>query len=174
MLQPYPESEPSKVDLDAEAEIDWMMQFVLGVRKIKGEMNVAPGKRVPVLLANMSTTDRKMLEINRRYIEFIGKLDSVEILSGDDDKPESAMTLLGEMNILIPLEGLIDKKAEISRLSNALKKSETEIERLEIKISNPGFVGKAPAQVVEKEQQKLADCFRAKEELSAQIKQLTD
>jgi valyl-tRNA synthetase len=174
MLQPYPESEPSKVDLDAEAEIDWMMQFVLGVRKIKGEMNVAPGKRVTVLLWNTSESDRIMLEANRNYIEFLSKTDSITVLSEDHEKPESAMTLLGEMNILIPLEGLIDKEAEIDRLSKAMDKIEKDIARLEVKIGNPGFVRKAPHDVVDKERQKLADNVRARDELAGQIGRLAN
>jgi len=172
MLQPYPECEPNKIDLSAEAEVDWVMQFVLGVRKIKGEMNIAPGKRVPILLSNVSKTDRTMLKANRHYVEFLGKAASVEILPEGQEKPESAMTLLGEMNILIPLEGLIDKQAEISRLDKALKKTNLDVDRLEAKIGNPGFAGKAPPEVVEKERQKLTDSIRVKEELESQIKQL--
>ncbi|MGI9316601.1 MAG: valine--tRNA ligase [bacterium] len=172
MLQPYPESEQSKIDPAAEKEMEWVMQFVLGVRKIKGEMNIAPGKQVSVLLANTSSADENILASNRNYIKFLGKTETIEILSNQDDPPESAMTLLGEMRILIPLQGLIDKDAEISRLNKALEKMDAEIHRLEAKINNPGFAGNAPPEVVEKERYKLTESMRAKDEIAGQINRL--
>ena len=174
MLQPYPIPETKKIDPEIEAEVNWVMQFVLGIRQIKGEMNIAPGKRVPVLLANASESDQRMLEANREYIEFLGKTESVNLLSNDQEEPKSAMTLLGEMNILIPLEGLIDKEAEIMRLKKALYKNDKEIGRLQAKIGNPGFVGKAPPQVVEKQKKKLTECEHIREELVGQLDRLSN
>ena len=169
MLQPYPIFEPTKIDLEAESEIDWMMQFVLGIRKIKGEMNIAPGKRVPVLLSNTSETDRNMLEANRKYIEFLGKASSVEILSENKEMPESAMTLIGEMKILIPLADLIEKGEEIARLDKTLKKLEDDIGRLRKKIGNSDFINKAPAEVVEREKKKFDDFEQKRKKLISQI-----
>ena len=172
MLQPYPRSEQEKIDPEAEAEINWVMQFILGIRNIKGEQNIAPGKAVPVLLANAGEHDLKMLESSRAYLDFLAKTESVDILGSDADKPASAMALLGEMNILIPLEGLIDKEAEIARLEKAVSAAEKEIKRLEAKIGNPGFTSKAPAQVIEKEKAKLEKSKKQAQELNEQLQQL--
>ena len=174
MLQPFPIPEDKKIDAEIEAEVDWMMQFVLGIRKIKGEMNIAPGRRVPILLANTSESDRWMLDANRKYIEFLGKTASLEVLSNDQEEPKSAMTLLGEMHILVPLDGLIDKEAEITRLKKALDKNDQEIGRLAAKIGNPGFVGKAPPEVVEKQKKKLTECEHIREELIGQLDRLSN
>ena len=174
MRQQYPVQQAEKIDPEAEAEIEWVMQFILGIRKIKGEMNIAPGKKVPVLLANMSNGDESMLAKNHQTIGFLGKAESLKQLAPDEDKPEAAMALLGEMNILIPLEGLIDKAAEISRLQKAIENMQKEIKRLEGKVSNPNFTDKAPADVVAKEREKLEERYGALADLESQQQSLSN
>jgi len=120
-------------------------------------MNISPGKRVPVVLVNASESDLEMLEISRHYLDFLAKTESIEVLENGADKPEAAIAFLGDLNILIPLEGLIDKGAEITRLEKAKTLAEKEISRLRTKIENPGFTSKAPESVVKKERQKLGD-----------------
>ena len=173
MLARYPEPEAERIDPAAEAEIDWVMRFILGIRKIKGEMNIAPGKRVPVLLQNASPEDLRILKASQAYLDAVGRVESVAVLPGGAEKPESAMTLLGDMAILIPLEGLIDKAAEIVRLQKAIQRLDRDIDRVEAKVNNPGFTGNAPAAVVERERQKLEDQVRAREEMQSQLSRLT-
>lgn len=172
MLQPYPQPQPENIDTQAEAEIEWVMQFILGVRKLRGEMHIAPGKRVPVLLANASDHQLAMLANNRHCIDFLAQLQSIAILSDDMVKPESATVLLGEVNILIPLAGLIDKQAEVKRLTKTLAQMQQEISRLEAKVKHPGFVSKAPPEVVARARQKLLDNQRARDELGQQLARL--
>ena len=173
MRQPYPVSEPDRIDEEAEAEIQWVMDFVLGIRKIKGEMNIAPGKRVPVLLSEASERDRALVQSARPYLDSLGKVESVDFLRADDVAPEAATTLLGQMNILIPLEGLIDREAEVSRLQKSIDRLDQEIKRLSGKVNNPGFTGKAPPEVVEKERQKLAEAERSHADLTSQLQRLS-
>ena len=122
MLARFPEPEAERIDPAAEAEIEWVMRFILGIRKIKGEMNIAPGKRVPILLQNATPADLRILKASQTYLDAVGRVESVAILPGGAEKPESAMALLGDMAILIPLEGLIDKAAEIIRLQRAIER----------------------------------------------------
>jgi len=155
MLQPYPEKDAGLVDENAVQEMDWVMQFILGIRKIKGEMNIPPGKPVPVLLNNANQQDQTWLASNRHYLDFLARTESIRVLSSDDEAPESATALVGDMEVLIPLADLIDKEAELARLEKETGKLEAEIERADKKLSNPGFVDKAPAAVVQKERDKL-------------------
>ena len=110
-----------------------------------------------MLLQGGSAADRERLERNRQYLEVVGRIDSVSWLEPGEDAPESATALVGEMKLLIPLSGLIDKESEIKRLAKELEKKTGELERCEKKLSNAGFVDKAPAAVVEKEQTKAVD-----------------
>ena len=157
MTQPYPEADRSKVDADAEKEMEWVMQFILGMRRIKGEMNIPPGKPLPVLLQNSSETDRNWLQNNRHYLDFMARLESVTILKASDTPPESSTALIGEMELLIPMAGLIDKEAELARLQKELEKLRKELTGSEGKLQNPSFVDKAPAAVVDKVRQKMEE-----------------
>jgi valyl-tRNA synthetase len=157
MLQPYPISDESKIDNEAVQNTDWLMAVILGVRRIRGEMNIAPSKPLPVLLQHGSEQDAERLETNRVYLNRLARLETMTWLNADDVAPESAMAIVGEMQILIPMAGLIDKTSELARLDKEILKIQTELERIEVKLGNPSFVEKAPAAVLEKEQARLAE-----------------
>jgi valyl-tRNA synthetase len=173
MTQPFPSADASKIDSAAEDEMEWVMQFILGVRRIKGEMNIAPSKQIPVLLANTSQTDVAYFENNRHYLDFLARTESVEILAPGDDGPESATALVGEMKLLIPLSGLIDKDAELERLNKETSRLRQDMERSEKKLSNPGFTDKAPEAVVQKERDKMEDAASALKQLEEQAKRIS-
>jgi len=157
MLQPYPVADEEQIDNTAITETNWVMNFILGVRRIRGEMNIAPGKPLPVLLQNGSNADQQSLTNNRIYLQKLGRLESITWLNNDETTPESAMALVGEMKILIPMAGLIDKEAELARLEKEIQKINNDLPRVEGKLNNPAFVDKAPPEVIDKEKAKLAD-----------------
>ncbi|MDX8125659.1 valine--tRNA ligase [Methylomonas sp. OY6] len=156
MLQPYPESDGAAINTDAETKIQWTMDFILGIRRIRGEMNIAPGKPLNVLLQNGSDTDQAYLKDSESYLLKLGRLESITWLAANDDAPESAIALVGDMKILIPMAGLIDKDAELARLEKEIQRIEKELPRIEGKLSNAAFVDKAPPEVIDKEREKLA------------------
>jgi valyl-tRNA synthetase len=157
MLQPFPVADDAQIDSNAIAQTNWVMSFILGVRRIRGEMNIAPGKPFPVLLQNGSVTDREYLTRNKVYLQKLGRLESIEWLNSEDTTPESAIALVGDLKILIPMAGLIDKVAELSRLEKEIQKIKNDLPRVEGKLCNPMFIDKAPAEVIDKEKSKLAD-----------------
>ena len=157
MLQPYPVADEARVDNNSIAEINWVMSFILGVRRIRGEMNIAPGKPLPVLLQNGSVTDQDYLSNSSAYLKRLGRLESITWLNSDEITPESAIALVGELKILIPMAGLIDKEAELARLDKEIQKIKNDLPRIEGKLSNPTFIDKAPPEVIDKEKAKLAD-----------------
>lgn len=104
----------------------------------------------------------------------MAKLDAITLLSETDEAPTSSKQLIGETELLLPMAGLIDKEAELARISKELDKVAGEIKRIEGKLNNAGFVAKAPAAVVEKEQEKLAEYQATQAHLHQQAAQLTD
>ncbi|TVO78676.1 valine--tRNA ligase [Sedimenticola selenatireducens] len=172
MTQPFPVRDITLADQAAVDEMEWVMQFILGIRKIKGEMNIAPSKPLPVLLQNASTEDEARLVRNRHYLDFLARLESATLLGTDDDAPESAIALVGKMKILIPMAGLIDKEAEISRLEKEIGKVQQNIARIEGKLNNPKFVDKAPEAVVQKEKDKVAADLAVLENLQQQLSKI--
>ncbi|MCF6299270.1 MAG: class I tRNA ligase family protein, partial [Thiomicrorhabdus sp.] len=172
MLAPYPQADESKIDLDAMAELEWVKNFIVGVRKIRSEMDIAPGKPLPVFLDGLSTQDQQWLDNNKRYLLSLAKLATIDVLDPNDIAPESAVALVGEMKVLIPIAGLIDKDAELARLSKEIGKLQNEIKRLSGKLSNQGFVAKAPEAVVAKEREKLAGYQAALHNLETQYEKI--
>ncbi|MEW5008641.1 MAG: class I tRNA ligase family protein, partial [Cycloclasticus sp.] len=157
MLQAYPKPDDSKISEEAESAMGWIMEFVMGIRKIRGEMNIPPSKPLPVLLNNSSADDQQRLADNRLLLEKLARLESITTLNSTDEAPQSAIALVGEMQVLIPMAGLIDKEAELERLNKEVDKLEKELSRISGKLSNASFIDKAPAAVVDKEKQKQSD-----------------
>jgi len=167
MLAPYPVATESAAPA-AVAEIEWARQFILGVRRIRGEMNIPPSKPLPVLIANASARERAWTASTRPYLDFLARTASITFLDDDAAAPEAAIALVGTMKILIPLSGAIDKAAELARLDKDIARLEAEIERSAAKLANPNFADKAPAEVVHKERARLDERRAALAELTAQ------
>ena len=168
MLAPFPEADESLIDEAAEAEITWLQQFIVGVRRIRAEMNIAPGKPLPVLLTHLNDTDRQYLADNAAFLKTLARLERITVLDSEQDAPESAVALVGEMKVLIPMAGLIDKTAELTRLKKEIDKLEKKRQQLEKKLGNENFIRRAPAEVVEKEKKKLEDVQTALNNLETQ------
>ncbi|WP_348728486.1 valine--tRNA ligase [Rheinheimera texasensis] len=172
MNQAYPAADSALVNTAAQADIEWVKGFILAIRNIRGEMDIAPTKPLPVLLRNLSAEDNRRLEQNRALLLNLAKLDSITVLTAADTAPASAAQLLGAMDLLIPMAGLIDKDAELSRIAKQLEKMQQEVSRVAGKLANEGFVAKAPEAVLAKEREKLADAEAAVAKLLAQQAQI--
>ncbi|MCX2779026.1 valine--tRNA ligase [Microbulbifer thermotolerans] len=173
MLQPYPEPNDHKIDTEAEAAIAWLKQVIEGVRNIRGEMNISPAKKIPLLLRNGSQRDEALLEQARSLLLKLASLESITWLADGESAPASATALVGDMELLVPMAGLIDVQAETARLQKEIDKLAKERSRLENKLENPKFVDKAPAEVVAKERDKLADVLSAQARLQQQLEAIS-
>lgn len=174
MLQPFPEADESKIDSDAEAQMEWVMEFIIGVRKIRSGMDIKPGKPLPVLMQNGSEQDQNWLAANESTMLKLARLESITWLNEGDDAPESATSLVGEMKVLVPMAGLIDKDAELARLDKQIEQLTKETQRLNGKLNNEKFVSKAPEAVVAKEREKLADAEGSLSQLNEQRERIAN
>ena len=172
MLQPYPEPNEHDIDLRANEDIEWLKVVIEGVRNIRGEMNIPPGKELSVLLRKGDENDRLRLSKNSQYLRKLAKITQIDWLAADDAVPLAATALAGELEILVPMAGLIDKDAEITRLNREIGKLEGDLTRLQGKLANAAFVDKAPAAVVAKEQDKMHAQRQALETLREQIQRI--
>ena len=155
MLQPYPKWDAALKNTAIEGELEWIKQFVVAVRTTRSEMNIAPGKQLAILLRKGTAIDKERYKRNENLILRLARLESCTGLAENEPHPESAIILVGELEILIPMAGLINKEEESARLTKEIIKLQKEIERAEMKLQNPSFVDKAPPEVVEKEREKL-------------------
>jgi valyl-tRNA synthetase len=164
VLQDYPVGDASLMDSQVELEMEWVKSFIMGVRRIRAEMDLPPGKALPVLVQNWNSAEHQCYQRNELFIRRLAKLESTRWLDGTPP-PESATALVGELKILIPLAGLIDKNAELARLGKELAKLRANIERGEAKLQNPNFVERAPTTVVEKERLRVENMRSALQQL---------
>ncbi|HJU25206.1 MAG TPA: valine--tRNA ligase, partial [Rhodanobacteraceae bacterium] len=152
-----PHAEDFPADEEASAEIEWFKQVLTGVRKIRSEMNVAPGKTIPLLLADGGAEDHRRVNKFAAQIEFLARSEPPRWLQPDESEPAAAAAMAGNLRVLIPLAGLIDLEAERARLAREITRIEREIGKCEGKLGNASFVDHAPKAVVEQERTRLAD-----------------
>jgi valyl-tRNA synthetase len=153
----YPQASDLAVDETASAEIEWFKAVLTGVRKIRSEMNIAPGKTIPLLLADGNAEDRRRADKFAAQITFLARCETPRWLGNREAEPAAAAAVVGNLRVLIPLAGLIDLDAERARLDKEIARIEIEIRKCEGKLGNANFVDHAPAAVVEQERARLAD-----------------
>ena len=168
MVQAFPVQDTAKQDEQVLADIEWVKKFIVGIRNIRGEMDISPNKPLNALLKNVSTEDSRRLEAAKAFLDKLSKLETVTILKEGEEAPASATALVGEMEILIPMAGLIDKDAELARITKAMDKVDKDVSRTRGKLSNEKFVSNAPDAVIEKERGKLEEGEKALAKLKAQ------
>jgi valyl-tRNA synthetase len=157
LQRPWPKAGEIPADETATAEIEWFKSVLSGIRRIRAEMNIAPGKTLPILLADGDAMDRTRAAANTANISFLARVEAPQWITSGADEPAAAAVVVGSMRVLIPLAGLIDLDAEKARLAKEIGRIEGEIKKCENKLGNANFVANAPAEVVAQERQRIAD-----------------
>jgi valyl-tRNA synthetase len=174
MTQSYPEVENDLISTQAEEEMQWLQTFILGIRQIRGEMNIPPSKPLPCFVQNISNSDQHCLDAHSQVLSSLAKLEKISYLNVNDEAPESATALVGEMKILIPLAGLIDKDQEAARLNKEIEKLNKQRAQFAGKLNNEKFISGAPEAVVNKEKEKLTSVENAIADLSIQLEKIAN
>jgi valyl-tRNA synthetase len=173
-VRPYPRADEfgSDVDAKAVADTEWLKSVLGEVRRIRSEMNVSPGKQIPLLFARGNAEDRARIDRFASQITFLARTESQRWLAEGEEEPASASAIIGDLRVLIPLAGLIDLDAEKARLEKEIKRIDGEIAKCNGKLGNATFVANAPAAVVEQERQRLADFSATQAGLRDQLNRL--
>ncbi|WP_428102755.1 valine--tRNA ligase [Candidatus Rariloculus sp.] len=174
MLERMPEADSFAADAGAEAEMTWIQGFIVGVRQIRGEMNISRVLTLPVRLAGAAASDRQRLVEHESYLQRLAGIGTIESVDSDEDAPGSATALLGEMRILVPLAGLIDVEAERKRLSKQLDRVRSDVDKARRKLANPNFVDKAPPDIVARERARVDEFGLQADQLERQLQRLKD
>jgi valyl-tRNA synthetase len=168
MLQPMPAFDTAKVDEAALNDTEWLKQAIVAIRNIRAEMNLSPSKKLDVLLRGASPAVVQRVTDNHSFLKTLARLDSITCLAADDKGPVSVTKIIDGAELLIPMADLVDKTAELERLAKEVTKLDVEIGKIESKLSNEGFVSRAPEAVVAKERERIADFEQAKAKLIEQ------
>ncbi|MCL4103981.1 UNVERIFIED_CONTAM: hypothetical protein GTU68_034843 [Idotea baltica] len=169
MLAPYPVYDEKHIDKSANADIEWLKNVIVGIRNIRGEMNIPPSKELTAILRGGTDEDQRRLEQNQTFLRKLAKLSDIAWLEDNVEAPIAATALVGKLEILVPMADLIDKETELARLAKEIEKLAADIARIEGKLSNASFVAKAPAAVVDKEKAKVQDKNQALIKLQEQV-----
>jgi valyl-tRNA synthetase len=172
MLQPYPEIDEGSIDAHVDKEIEWLKSVIIAVRNIRGELNISPATKINVLLTRGSEQDEQFLSSNSQFLITLAKLESVTWLDDPEAAPLASMQVIGEMEVLVPMAGLIDISSELDRLGKEQDKLKKEISRLSGKLGNAKFVDNAPNEVVAKERRKLFNAETTLIQLQDQMKKI--
>ena len=172
LVQSFPEYSSDAIDTEAEQVIEWLKAVVVGIRTIRSENNIAPSKPLAVLFAKGDDSHREMAKSQHDYLCKLARLESIDWLADDAEAPAAATALAGDMEILIPMAGLIDKTVELERLDKEIDKLGNDIKRLSGKLNNENFVSKAPEAVVAKERAKLEEAESALSKLQTNRAQI--
>lgn len=174
MLANFPIADDNKIDDQSVVDIEWVKGVVDGVRTIRGEMNIAPSKQLPLFFKNGDSNDQRCLRENEQFLKKLAHLKDITWLDTDAEAPLSSTALVGNLEILVPMAGLINKAAEIARLDKEIEKFAKDLQRVEGKLSNDKFINKAPAEVVEKERERLAEIKLSLEKFSDQKERISE
>ncbi|OOF80385.1 valine--tRNA ligase [Rodentibacter caecimuris] len=170
MLQPFPQYDETLENPTALAQIGWLKEVIVAVRNIRAESNIAPSKPLELLIRNAQESDCKILAENDRLLKAMAKLESVQAIPAGAEALLSVTKLVGNMEVLVPMAGFINKDAELARLTKEIDKLTNEVKRIEGKLSNEAFVAKAPEAVIAKEREKMAEYQAGLEKLQNQYK----
>ncbi len=169
MLGGYPTADAACADPGVETEMRWVMDFIEGVRQIRSGMDIAPGRKLGVLLQNASRIDVEYLERNAGYLIRLAGVLPPLVLQPGEPVPIAATALVGTLELLVPMAGLIEPQAEFERLAKRRRKVEVDLNKLEIKLANADFARNAPADVVAKDRLRLSELRAETAQLSAQM-----
>jgi len=170
MLQAYPEYDASIVEETAVNEIEWIKTFLLGIRRIRAERDIAPGKPLSVQVRGGNEQEQAWLSRNSHYIKTLGRIDSITPVDREPD--DAVISLAGDMSLLVPLADLIDPEMELKRLQKELDRLDNDQQRIRKKLNNRDFVSRAPENVVNKEKQRLEEATAAHAALMKQYERI--
>jgi valyl-tRNA synthetase len=165
VLSRYPQADDHLINPLVEEEMDWLKAIIQSIRNIRSEMVISPSKLIPLTIRNATPMIRARIEKYLTTLSSLSKLQHVHFMEADEPMSLSASALVGDLELLIPMAGLIDKQAELVRLEKELSKLNKDISLAEGKLNNPTFTEKAPADIIQKEREKLTQAYLAREKV---------
>ena len=174
MLQTFPVPQDMPANENAENQIEWLKAVITGIRTIRGEANIKPSQDIPLLLQGGNTADKDNATQAENMLGRLANVTSIEWLSDDEKAPLNALSLVGDLKVMVPLAGLIDLEAERGRIGKEVDKAQQELEKIDKKLSNEAFVAKAPAAVVNKDRERAAELQTTLQTLQKQIEALAN
>jgi valyl-tRNA synthetase len=168
MLAQWPAPNSDAVNVDAEAEMEWLKTIIVAIRTIRNEANIPPGDSLDIVLGNTVDTDLERIQRHKPSLEKLAKVSTIRAIQSDEDQMPVLSALAGTIEVMVPMAGVVDFAKELERLEKELTRLGGEQTRLTGKLSNEKFTARAPEHVVEAERAKLAEVTTAISSVQAQ------
>ncbi len=165
MLCAYPQIEPHLIHPTAETEFEWVKAMIQAVRTLRSEIGISPAKPVPIILCHLDADLKQKVQQYQNILQTLGKISQIDVETEQDKQAVYASTLVGTLEILIPMSGLIDKQAELARLDKELAKLDKDIEYAQNKLNSSDFRDKAPTDLIASVEEKLQQTYLSVEKL---------
>ncbi|MBD1862587.1 MULTISPECIES: valine--tRNA ligase [Trichocoleus] len=172
-VQAYPEVDAAQIDAELEHQFDLLIGTIRTIRNLRAEADVKPGAKVQTILQSESDRERQILDQGQAYIQNLAKVETLSIVEKLESAPEAIAGVVGTVQVLVLLAGVVDVAALKAKLEKDLKKVEAEIAALSGRLSNSKFVDKAPADVVQSARDTLAEAEKQAEILKARLSQVS-
>ena len=166
MIQTYPQAQMDKIDVQADAWMAELKRYIDAVRNLRGEMKLSPAERV-ALLVEATGTAAQTLKESALYITGLAKLAGPPTFVEALPNIGAPTAVVGEVRLMLNVQ--VDRVAEIKRLSKEIDRLQAEINNSKAKLSNPNFIDRAPAAVVQQEKERLADQEKTYTKLKGQL-----
>jgi valyl-tRNA synthetase len=165
----YPEADERFFDEEAEQQMSFLMELVRKVRAIRADLGI-PTAKVDIVLACDDERIPKLVEENLWWLRFVGRINEVRFIRFGETVPQAVSELVNSAEVFVPLSGIVDISKLKERWQKRLNELTKELERVQVRLSNPQFVERAPAEIVEAERQRLAELTQQKEALERKLK----
>ncbi len=172
ILKAFPTEDPELINSQSEKAVGFIQDFILSIRQIRGEMNISPNKTFKCFVNSNDSIDRLFIEENVILIKSLAKLE--EIVFIDHEVSDSAMAIVNNTKLFVPIAGLIDVEQEVSRLEKEIEKNEKQRQQFANKLNNEKFVKGAPKQIVDVERERLSAVETKLQELSIQLNKIKE
>ena len=172
VIAPFPQADHAAISEQTEQDMAWLQALIGAVRNIRGEMKLGNAVRLPVILENVSADEAASLSRIENQFKALAKVESLTTVQTGADVPLSSSSMVGQVKVMVPMKGLIDPAAELARLGKTQDKLQAQADGIARKLTNEGFVSKAPPAVVAAEQAKLDELQTQLAEIGKQVEQL--
>jgi len=173
MQEAYPQLDEQKLDPEAETEVTWIQNVVMAIRAIRSQMDIPPAKTLPLQLTKGTAQDKTRCQDYQLSLTKLARLSSITWIAPTEKPQQSASAFVGNLELFIPLEGIIDLQEEASKIKKEILKLQKEIERAEGKLKNPSFVDRAPAEIVEQERARIREFQTTLRQQEEQLERLS-
>jgi valyl-tRNA synthetase len=171
-LQSYPQVDSTLMDKDLEVDFDLLINTIRTLRNLRAEAGIKPGQKVTAVLHSESERERQILTGGQTYVCDLAKAETIEITAEIREEKQCLAGVTGTVQVLLPLAGMVDVEALKVKLEKNLQKVQAEAKSISGRLGNAGFVGKAPAEVIEGAKASLLEAHRQAEILQERLSRL--